>query len=74
MSGEAYSRGFDAGNCDGAYVGEDCMEALAVRTADAGDEYVDGYVLGFFSTYEIHEVPCLYKGIVAALREKYGDD
>jgi len=55
------SRGFDAGNYANAYVSEDYSTAfettLGTCAEQAFDAYCVGFVLGFFATYELHEIP-----------------
>lgn len=68
------SRGFDAGNYAAAYVSTDYMVAF---DADTGPKELEAYcaafVLGFFSSYEVHEIPEDYREMhEAAYRSKYG--
>lgn len=51
------SRGFSAGNYANAYATE-CLEtALAGLSMNRSDAYRAAYVLGFYSSYERHEMP-----------------
>lgn len=51
-----FSNGFDHGNYCNAYETEDFE--IAGRCLKGKSEYfVAGFVLGFYSSYEIHEVP-----------------
>jgi hypothetical protein len=52
------SKGFSAGNYASAYVSENYVKAFE---ADNGpkehDAYCTAFVLGFFGSYEVHEIP-----------------
>ena len=51
------SQGFDAGNFCNAYETHNLGEALGRRdVADRTEAYQHAFVLGFFSTYELHEI------------------
>lgn len=50
------SRGFDAGNYAAAYETTDYSEAIAKLSMNRSDEYVAAFTLGFFSSYEHHEM------------------
>ena len=68
------SKGFDAGNHDNAYVSDDYEKASEKRGSKMNNAaYAAGYMLGFFSSYEVNEVPMdmrdEYKGV---LKGKYG--
>lgn len=54
-----HSRSYDAGNYDNAYVSEDLETVWEQRNKD--DLSRRGYVLGFWATYELHEVPGRYR-------------
>lgn len=54
-----HSRSYDAGNYDNAYISEDLDTAWEKRNKD--DLSRRGYVLGFWATYELHEVPERYR-------------
>lgn len=70
---EALSKGFDAGSADNAYVSENFDRARAGRKPRAHPRaWWCGYVLGFFSTYEDHEVPAKWRGLVITTRRKCG--
>jgi hypothetical protein len=52
------SRGFDAGNFANAYVSEDYETAFAKDTGPKEHEaYCVGFILGFFGSYELYEIP-----------------
>ena len=51
------STGFDAGNYAAAYVSEDLETAMADRPEMENEAYAAGFVLGFFSSFELHEIP-----------------
>jgi hypothetical protein len=55
----AASNGFDAGNYANAYEGSDLSEALEYHGLDdrpETDTYRAAFILGFFSSYELHEI------------------
>lgn len=54
MSAEEYSAGFDRGNYCSAYEATSIDERHEL--AWSGD-WREGFVMGFFSSYELHEVP-----------------
>lgn len=54
-----HSKSYDAGNYDAAYVSEDLETAW--RKREGQDLSRRGYVLGFWSSYEPHEVPERYR-------------
>ena len=68
MSAEEYSAGFDRGNYCAAY------EATSIddrhELAWSGD-WREGFVMGFFSSYELHEVPDDWREVVKYLRAKW---
>jgi hypothetical protein len=51
------SIGFDAGNYDAAYVSETMTEELRDRMESKSREYRCGYLVGFYSSFELHEIP-----------------
>jgi hypothetical protein len=52
------SHGFDAGNYASAYETEDLETALAPMVhQDPSPEYRAAFILGFFSSYSLHEIP-----------------
>ncbi len=69
----AFSQGFDAGNYASAYESEDF--ATWYDANDIGNEhpaYIEGAILGFFSSYELDEISDeVAREDVAALRQKY---
>jgi hypothetical protein len=50
-----YSRGFDRGNYGNAYESTD-WDSWNKRNAAASPAYQAGMMLGFFSSYELHEI------------------
>lgn len=65
-----HSRGFDAGNYAAAYESE-TFDEEAIEGKSAA--FAAGYMLGFFSSYEAHEVPEEHQERVAALRAEHGE-
>lgn len=63
----AFDRGFDHGNYAAAYETDDVENAIG----KAKGAEREGVILGFFSSYEIHEVPEDYQDRVRALRRKW---
>lgn len=58
------SHGFSAGNFANAYNSEDARIAWRMTVQDYGEcseEFYHAWVLGFFSTYEVHEIPMEYQ-------------
>lgn len=64
---DAFSAGFDAGNYASAYVDNDCETAWEVsedgeqfdvyrETEECRQAFREGFLVGFFSSYEEHEV------------------
>jgi len=52
------SHGFDAGNYCNAYETQDIEDALVMRDVrDHSKAYRNAFILGFFSSYELHEIP-----------------
>lgn len=73
---ESYSRGFDHGNYGNAYETSDWEAFVMGRHAETPEgldetEYRAGMLLGFFSSYEIHEIPGEVADEVERLRAKY---
>ena len=67
---ETFSRGFDHGNYASAYVTEDPTDALGETTGDLRE----GILLGFYSSYELHEISEEYREEVRALRIKWKEE
>lgn len=77
----AFARGFDAGNYANAYEGEACpswgkidekgRERLLPGEHFYRAEFRDGFLLGFFSSYEASEIPASHRRAVERLRAKY---
>jgi hypothetical protein len=58
------SRGFSAGNYAGAYISEDldtAMEREELHWELKNEAFRHAFILGFFSSYELHEVPGSYR-------------
>lgn len=56
-------RGFDAGNYCNAYETQDLDEAMAHRDAIRSEWYRTAFILGFFSSYELHEIPDRFRPV-----------
>ncbi len=68
-------QGYDAGNYDSAYVSENFTKAWRKREGRAKSAaYRAAYILGFFSSYETHEVPYNYQEEVVAAEHRYGNE
>jgi hypothetical protein len=69
---EAIERGFDAGNYANAYVSEDFDTAWDANSKlDPRyplESYRDAFLIGFFSSYEDHELPTEYQEHVTSVR------
>ncbi len=70
------SRGFDAGNYGNAYESVLWIRWCRMRNMrpDSNTWYARGCLLGFFSSYELHEVPSTLRERVAALRALHDYD
>lgn len=73
---EAFSRGFDRGSYGNAYESQNWASwyanLLPLKVHALYPEiYREGLLLGFFSSYELHEVPMPFRSEVKALREKH---
>lgn len=73
----ARARGFDAGNYANAYEREELPtdEEIEREAGRRGCRYfkkpfLNGYILGFFSSYELHEIPEEHRERVRLLRER----
>ena len=80
---ESFSRGFDHGNFGNAYESTDYEEWIeSVDLAEAAEdiegfdesEFRAGLMLGFFSSYEIHEIESDFADEIEVLRAKYRPD
>lgn len=75
---EKFSRGFYRGNYANAYECQDWGTWYADHCTDIerrSDEYQEGLLLGFFSSYEIDEISDPTEAeTVAQLRSDYGED
>ena len=75
----AYRHGFDRGNYAAAYETEDFARVLLPEDAknlaplDAL-AYSEGLKLGFFSSFELNEIPRAYRDEIAQLRDLYGEN
>ena len=76
------SRGFDAGNFANAYTSEDfgarsvqteLTRALFVRRAREQEAFRAGFVLGFFASYEDHEIPSEHFESFEEARSEWAD-
>lgn len=70
------SHGFDRGNYANAYETTDYETFLNNLPEDESfvkHHYRIGCLLGFFSSYEIHEVPYEYQEMVETARNNYKD-
>lgn len=80
LQNESYNNGFHHGNYGNSYETEDWQEFYEKnqsRAAEAKDAeaYLNGMMLGFFATYEIHEIgDSELAERVAYLRSEYGED
>lgn len=83
----AYARGFDRGNFGGAYESENWQQwSERNHYAKHSKPYQDGMLMGFFSSYEAHEIADLdirdqvealrgtFGAIVETLADKYDDE
>ena len=71
----AISRAFDAGNYANAYESQDLLKACAKAEKKYPVEskkqaWCDGFVLGFFSSYEIKEIPLRHRGFYLAAQKR----
>lgn len=63
------SKGFSAGNYCNAYEGRDFGSAVVKRQVkDKSTAYATAFMLGFFASYELHEIPGDHQD---AFREAY---
>jgi hypothetical protein len=73
---EQFSKGFDAGNYGSAHESEDFeswYDEQDLGMCSEGPDYTEGAILGFFSSYELHEITDdVAREDVRALREKWG--
>lgn len=77
---ESFERGYDAGNYANAYETEDLESALEAEGYDDDMplnprrfRFREGFVLGFFSSYELDEIPDEHREEVEYLRGIYED-
>lgn len=66
------SRGFDAGNYASAYETTNYAEALASLSPNRSAGYVAAFTLGFFSSYELHEMGEHTEAYLAAFNSEHG--
>lgn len=57
MTDEELHRGFDRGNFANAYETEDYSTVRGRLPSESSQAYVAAFTLGFFSSYEYHEIP-----------------
>jgi hypothetical protein len=62
------SHGFDAGNYAAAYETEDYEVAANRIAGKVSKTYMQAHMLGFFSSYELHEIPEEWRDEVERLR------
>ncbi len=75
--GELFQKGFDRGNYGSAYESQDWDTWYCNHCTEfaESDEYREGMLLGFFSSYEIHEISDDDQAeTVHTLRAQYGED
>lgn len=57
------SQGFSAGNYANSYESENLATAMARRDFDgSGTAYKNSFIMGFFASYEFHEIPDEHQG------------
>lgn len=68
-----FSRGFDSGNYGNAYESQywDTWSARHNFGEHRSEAYNEGLFLGFFSSYELHEVPARHRDRLATLRGRH---
>ena len=76
---ETIHEGYEAGNYANAYETQDLDVASEQHKLYTKNElYCSGFVLGFYSSYELHEVPCEHRDEIEAnrayLASVLGDD
>lgn len=71
-----YSRGFDRGNYGSQYEGQDWESwSEKNRYEERSAAYREGMLMGFFSSYELHEVPDEeLRHELSVLRAIHGDE
>lgn len=80
IQNESYNIGFHRGNYGNAYETEDWQEFYEknqdkVAKAKDPEAFFNGMLLGFFSTYEIHEIgDSELAEQVSYLRSEYGEE
>lgn len=75
MKNANFTRGYDAGNYGNAYESQDWNAWSAKRNLSArSNEYRQGAMLGFFSSYELHEIPESLQNTIAQLRDLHGEE
>jgi hypothetical protein len=72
----AFSRGFDAGNYGNAYESQSWATwAKSRKIASKSTAYQHGALLGFYSSYELHEIGNeIRRDDVEYLRKLYGEE
>jgi hypothetical protein len=71
-----YSRGYDRGNYGNAYESQDWETwSSSNKFAEQTEAYREGMLLGFFSSYELHEIADEdIREQVEVLRAQHGDE
>jgi hypothetical protein len=67
---EQFDKGYTEGNYSSAYVSENpavAWDKLETEHDKESDFYA-GFILGFFGSYELHEIPLLYQDEVEHIR------
>jgi hypothetical protein len=68
-----FSRGYNRGNYGNAYESQDWETWYADNSGQHSDAYREGMILGFFGSYELHEIATAELAEqVATLRAKHG--
>jgi hypothetical protein len=70
MDESYFSLGFDRGNYASAYERSE-PETLADEHPKS---FRDGYLMGFFSSFELHEIPPEWRDELEELRRKYKEE
>lgn len=65
----SFSDGWSSGNYDNAYKGSLPPDI----DVDVNEDWQGGYLLGYFSGYEEHEIPHKWRSVVCRLRSTQAD-
>lgn len=72
---EAFTRGYDRGNYVNAYESQDWEAWYLRQPIPKTNDEAEGLLLGFYSSYEIHEISDDgHAEAVAEARAKWGDE